>query len=74
VRIQAVIDRMENDKAVILLGDKENQLVWPLSELPSGVHEGHILQIDVTIDEAATQRARAEAEALLQEIIQKQAK
>lgn len=74
MRLQAVIDRIENDKAVILLGENESQLIWPLSNLPDGAGEGHILQIDIAIDEKATQQARLEAQSLLEEIIQKQAK
>ncbi|MCE5286437.1 MAG: DUF3006 domain-containing protein [Pelosinus sp.] len=74
MRIQAVIDRLEQDKAVILLGEEEQQIVWPLSKLPPGVSAGQVLQIDVVIDEAATKQAEAESKALLQEIIERQAK
>jgi hypothetical protein len=68
MRIQAVIDRLELDKAVILLGEEELQIVWPLIKLPKEVKAGHILAIDVVIDEAATKKAQDEAAALLKEI------
>jgi hypothetical protein len=74
MHIQGVIDRLEQDKAVILLGEEEIQLVWPLSQLPKEARAGHILQIDVTIDEAATKKAEEEASSLLQEILENQAK
>jgi hypothetical protein len=73
MHIQAVIDRLEQDKAVILLGEDEQQVVWPLSKLPLNAKAGHILQIDVVIDEALTKQAEADAAALLQEIIKNQA-
>jgi hypothetical protein len=74
MRIQAVIDRVEHDKAVILLDEDEEQLIWPLSKLPVEAKAGHVLQIDIVIDEAATKQAEEEANALLKEILRKQAK
>lgn len=74
MHIEAVIDRLEGDKAVLLLGEDEVELVWPLNKLPLEAKAGDILQIDVVIDEAATKQAEAAANALLQEILEKQAK
>lgn len=73
MRVQAVIDRIEQDKAVLLLGEEEQQVVWPLARLPKEVKAGHILQIEIVIDEAATKQAEEEANALLEDIIQNQA-
>ena len=71
MQIQAVIDRFEGNKAVLLLGDDEAQMVWARHTLPSDVKEGDILRIDVQVDRQATLAARAEAENLLKQIIEK---
>ena len=69
--IQAVIDRFEGNKAVLLVGDDEVQVVWPKHILPSEAKEGDILHIDLHIDGEATATAKAEAEYLLKQIIEK---
>ena len=63
---KAVIDRFEEDKAVLLVGDQERKLVVPRKSLPRGVKEGHWLKVEITgdkllsalIDEQETARAR----------------
>lgn len=69
---KAVIDRFEGNKAVLLLGEEEIQVVWPRQFLPTEVEEGHILQVNFQIDHEATQKAKAEAESLLQQVLAKQ--
>lgn len=71
MQIKAVIDRFEGNKAVLLVGDEEVQVVWPRQFLASGVQEGDILQIDLQIDQIATEAAKAEAESLLQQVLAK---
>lgn len=71
MQIQAVIDRFEGNKAVLLVGDDEAQVVWPKHILPVEVNEGDILQIDVQIDGEATAAAKTAAESLLKEILEK---
>lgn len=71
MQIQAVIDRFEGNKAVLLVGDDEVQVVWPKHILPVEVQEGDILQIDLQIDAKATAAVRMEAENLLKQILEK---
>lgn len=52
--MKAVIDRIENDMAVLLLGDEETSLDVPLQYLPEGVQEGTWLRVDFKIDEHTT--------------------
>ena len=33
----AMIDRFEEDKAVLLVGEDEKKVVFPISELPAGL-------------------------------------
>jgi len=69
--IQAVIDRFEGNKTVLLVGDDEAQVVWPKNILPREVKEGDILRMDLQIDGEATAAAKAEAESLLKQILGK---
>ena len=45
--MKAVIDRFEDDQAVLLLNDGQDQLVVPRKVLPHGAKEGDWLQIEV---------------------------
>lgn len=69
MRIRAVLDRFEEHKAVLLVGDAESSVVWPRRVLPEGVREGDILCLTMSVDEEATGKARAEAAALLQQLL-----
>ncbi len=72
MKLRAVIDRFEGDKAVLLLSkdgtEAEIPVVWPKQFLPSA-HEGDILNISLEVDEAATKKALADNAKLLQEIL-----
>jgi len=71
MQIQAVIDRFEGNKAVLLVGDNEAQVVWPRHILPIQVKEGDLLQINLQVDSEATAAAKIAAENLLKEILKK---
>ena len=71
MKMQAVIDRFEGKKAILLLGDDEVQVVWPLHMLPSEVKEGDVVRIDFQVDHEATIAAKVEAESLLKQILAK---
>lgn len=71
MNIQAVIDRFESSKAVLLLGDDQVQVVWPRNILPSEVQEGDILQISLEVDHEATESAKEEAKRLLEQVLAK---
>lgn len=67
--MKAVIDRFEEDKAVLLVGEDEDvKVVFPKEYLPEEAEEGDYLSVDISIDTEATEAARAEAEALLKEL------
>ena len=71
MQIQAVIDRFEGNKAILLVGDDEAQAVWPKHILPTDVKEGDILRIDFQVDSQATAAAKADSESLLKQIVDK---
>ena len=67
---KAVIDRFEGSKAVLLVGEAEKEIVWPQDQLPESAQEGDVLQLAIEIDIAATAAAKAEAQKLLQELLE----
>jgi hypothetical protein len=69
MRLQAVIDRFESDKAVLLLGEDETRCNFPRAYLPNGVSEGDYLVINISLDPDATNSAREETEDLLRRLL-----
>ena len=68
--MQAVIDRFEENKAVLLLGDEEIKVIFPKQYLPDGLKEGDYLQMTISYDELATAAAKSESERLLRDVQQ----
>ena len=50
MKVKAVIDRFEGDKAVVLVGEEQDRLVVPRAELPNDAKEGDWLIADVEDD------------------------
>lgn len=69
MKVFVVIDRFEGNKAVLLLGDEEVQVIWPRESLPDEAKEGDIVTIELQVDHEATSAAKAEADRLLKEIM-----
>ncbi len=69
MKITAVVDRFEGDKAVLLLADETKQVVFPRVCLPSETKEGDYLTVTIEIDEERTREAKAEAESLLADLM-----
>ena len=55
--ISAVIDRFEEDKVVLLVGEDEQKVVFPKNLLDENLKEGDYLSIDIKYDEVATKKA-----------------
>lgn len=67
--MKAVIDRFEEDKAVLLVGEDEDiEVVFPRAYMPKDAEEGDYLSVSIAVDREATEAARAEAEALLKDL------
>ena len=69
MRIRAVLDRFEGEKAVLLVGDADASVAWPRRLLPDGAGEGTVLWLDLGMDEQATHTAKAEADDLLRQLL-----
>ena len=73
---KAVVDRFEEDKAVLLVGDKEEQMVVERTLLPPATREGHWLRVEIRdgvlvraeFDEEETEKARARIASKLDEL------
>lgn len=68
VVVEAVIDRYEGDKAVLLVGEHERSVVFPAAYLPTPLDEGAYLRLEIAFDGEATARAQKEAADLLREL------
>ena len=64
----AVIDRFEGENAVLLVGEDEQQVIFPAKELPAGLNEGDYLRMNIVYDTDATQSAQEEAARLLESL------
>ncbi|MDF2569262.1 MAG: hypothetical protein K0R55_866 [Sporomusa sp.] len=71
MKLKAVVDRFEESKAVLLVGEQEISVNWP-SELLPEAKEGDILAIEITVDADATKQAKAEIDALFEQITRQQ--
>ena len=63
--ISAYLDRVEGNKAVLLLGDGTEKAILPAKYLPRGIHEGVYLRLDISYDEEMTKAMERESMALL---------
>lgn len=66
--ISAVIDRFEENKAVLLAGDEEIKVNFPRALLDKNLKEGDYITIDIKYDAEATQKAKDEVAALLKSL------
>ena len=66
--ISAVIDRFEEDKVVLLVGEDEQKVVFPKNLFDENLKEGDYLSIDIKYDEVATKKAVADLEDLLKSL------
>lgn len=68
VTIKAVVDRFEDGNAVLLVGQDEQQAVFPAAELPQGLSEGDYIRMKISYDAKATKAATEESTRLLNEL------
>ncbi len=69
MQLQVVVDRIVEEQAVLLYRpDEKKEILWPLELLPEEVREGHILNIEVNIDEAETRQAEERVGKLIQRL------
>ena len=70
--MKAVIDRVEGELAVLLVGDKgEIRVNLPLSLLPEGSKESDVLNIAIERDQQATSQAKERTSSLMERLKKK---
>ena len=66
--MRAVVDRIENQTAVLLFGDEESKVDIPLKLLPAGTREGSFLQVSFSLDPAGESGQREKISGLLEKL------
>jgi len=70
--MKAVIDRIENEIAVLLIGEEEKTRVnFPITLLPEECKESDVLNISIERDTAATQQAKERTSSLMEKLKKK---
>jgi len=70
--MRAVIDRIEGELAVLLMGDEGRIRVnFPLSLLPEGSKESDVLSIAIERDPQTTQQAKERVSGLMEKLKKK---
>ena len=68
IKFKALIDRIEGDKAVVLLGEEDEATVYfPIQFLPQSIKEGDILNFKIAVKSRKTKEAKDK----IREIIEK---
>ena len=67
--LRAFVDRIEGDKAILLVGDREqHRVILPVEFLPDGAGKGAVLTINMEYEPKLTAKAFAESQRLLQRL------
>lgn len=69
--LSAVIDRFEEDKAVLLVGDEEIKVNFPRKLLDKNLKEGDYITLDIKYDAKTTKEAQEEVQNLLKSLKEK---
>lgn len=71
MKITAVVDRIEGEFAVLLVGTAERKVDFPLDCLPP-VQEGSIINLSMELDESKEQARRQQSADLIEKLLRKQ--
>ena len=66
--MKAVVDRIEDNVAVVLFSDAEIQVNIPTQLLPENTSEGSWLKIDIMLDEEGAKSQRSKIRSLLNKL------
>jgi hypothetical protein len=68
MEVKLVLDRFENDQAVLISEEKE-AIFWPRVKLPDGIKEGAVLYFDIRSDQDEKKTRQKTAKDILNEIL-----
>lgn len=63
--LSAVIDRFEEDKAILLIGEAEQKVVFPRNLLDNKLKEGDYITLNIQYDRESTEKAKKEIQDIL---------
>jgi hypothetical protein len=66
--VRAFVDRIEEDGAVLLVGDEGRDAIWPVDSLPQGAREGSVLRVVIRLDEDATRQTEDVVDSLIERL------
>lgn len=68
--IRGIIDRLEDDTAVILIGDEEKEVNIPISYLPSNISEGDVIEISLNVNKEETAKRAQKIKKFMERIFE----
>lgn len=70
--MKGVIDRIEDELAVILIGkEEEAEIYWPLDYLPENSREGSMLEINVELNITETKKRKQKTKNMIDKLKKK---
>lgn len=72
--VKLSVDRLEQDKAILLARGLEEEIIFPAFLLPSSIKEGDILSFSIEVSNPETEKARARVQKLLEKLQKKEIK
>jgi|ADurb_Oil_02_Slu_FD_contig_51_883088_length_1198_multi_2_in_0_out_0_2 hypothetical protein len=70
MKVRAIVDRIEEDLAVLEVGG-EGSVEWPVKFLPQGLKEGNVLDVEFRINRKAEAEARAAISDLQRQLLER---
>ncbi|MBI5698871.1 DUF3006 domain-containing protein [Candidatus Saganbacteria bacterium] len=68
-KFKALLDRIEGDKGMVLLGEEEREAVdFPKDFLPEGAKEGDILSFKIRLESRRTKEAKAKVAEMIKKL------
>jgi len=69
IKFKAMVDRIEGNKAVLLLGEEEEDSAeLPQNFLPEGIREGDIITCKIKINSRRTKEAKEKVEEMIRKL------
>jgi hypothetical protein len=68
ISLRATVDRIEEQKAVLFIGEENYRIIVPVNLLPENAAEGTVLSIQIEVDPSATEEARQRVQGLINKL------
>lgn len=69
MKFDAIVDRIEGNKVVLLPSSSNERVDFPINLLPRQIKEGDVLKVSFEIDHEATERVKKEAQDILSKLL-----